>query len=92
METITGALKKGLSANQFSIEDRDLVREALAAYREGGGDSADYVLGTRNSRAGCSVTVTFERALRKSEVGQVIPLVVRDHTVVIDQEISRRGR
>ncbi len=67
-ETVAGAIEKVLDAAQFSIEDRDLLREALEAYRTSQGDFADYVLGLRNRKAGCSATATFDRALRKSEL------------------------
>jgi len=48
------------------------VRRALADYRRGSGDFADYVIGWRNSRAGCSQTVTFDRALRNSPLFSVL--------------------
>jgi predicted nucleic-acid-binding protein len=67
-ETVCGALDKILEAGQFSIDDRDVVREALAAYRRGGGDFADHVLGSRNRRNGCKLTVTFDRALEGSSL------------------------
>jgi predicted nucleic-acid-binding protein len=63
-QTVGDALEKILDAAQFSVEDRDLLREALEAYRSGQGDFADYVLGLRNRRAGCSSTATFDRTLK----------------------------
>jgi predicted nucleic-acid-binding protein len=69
---VVEALEKILGAAQFSVRDRDLVRQALAAYREGGADFADYVLGTRNIAAGCTTTVTFDRARKRSELFQVV--------------------
>jgi predicted nucleic-acid-binding protein len=65
-DTVCGALEKILAAAQFSIADRDRVREALALYRAEGGDFADYILGSRNRAAGCDVTATFDRALKGS--------------------------
>ncbi len=67
-ETVCGALDKILDAALFSIDDRDLVRSALDAYRAGNGDFADHLLGSRNRRAGCSTTATFDRALKGSEL------------------------
>lgn len=64
--TVAATLEKILGTAQFSIEDRDLVAEALATYRAGTGDFADYVLGARNRQAGCDATLTLDRALRKS--------------------------
>lgn len=64
--TIAGTLERILDAAQLSIDDSASLREALAAYRAGRGDFADYVLGLRNRKAGCGTTATFDRALSKS--------------------------
>lgn len=71
-KTVAEAVQNILDAAQFSVEDRDLLREALEAYRAGQGDFADYVLGLRNRKAGCSATVTFDRALKKNELFTVL--------------------
>ena len=65
-KTVVGALEKILSAAQFSIQNRDAVAEALTAYRFGGGDFADYVIGVLNQTAHCVVTMTFDRALKST--------------------------
>lgn len=70
--TVADAVERVLDAAQFSIEERDLLREALAAFRSGQADFADYVLGLRNRRAGCEATVTFDRALRRSGLFRVL--------------------
>jgi predicted nucleic-acid-binding protein len=62
-ETIADALDKVLSTTVFSFEDRELLQAALHDYRGGAGDLSDYIIGRRNSRVGCSHTVTFDRAL-----------------------------
>lgn len=71
-QTVVGVLDRILSAGQFSILDRDLVADAVNAFRDGGGDFADYLLGHRNRKAGCSVTVTFDRPLRPSDLFQLL--------------------
>lgn len=63
---VAEALARVLDTRQFVIEDRDSVRRALDAFVEGGGDFADYLIGERNRRAGCRVTVTFDRSLAES--------------------------
>jgi predicted nucleic-acid-binding protein len=63
---VVDAMAKILDAARFAVEDRDLLREALAAYRDRQGDFADHVLGLRNREAGCSTTATFDRALKGS--------------------------
>lgn len=64
--TVASALDKIMSTALFSFDDRDLLRGALEEYREGTGDFADYVIGRRNSRAGCEQTATFDRSLSDS--------------------------
>jgi predicted nucleic-acid-binding protein len=61
---IVNALDRIVATALFSFDDRDLLRRAVDAYRSGGGDFADYVIGFRNARAGCAHTVTLDRALR----------------------------
>lgn len=60
---IAGTLEKVLATGLFEIQDRDLVRRALAQYREGGADFADYLIGWQNQKAGCEDTVTFDQKL-----------------------------
>jgi predicted nucleic-acid-binding protein len=61
-----------LDTAQFSIEDPDACREALALYTEGRGDFSDYLLGTGNHGAGCSATATFDCELRGSDLFRVL--------------------
>ena len=61
---IGSALEALLDAAPFAIEERDLVRQAVERFRSGKGDFADYVIGLRNQRAGCTDTLTFDRKLR----------------------------
>ena len=63
-ERIAEVLEDVIETALFVFEDRNLLREALRAYRTGPGDFSDYVIGLRNARAGCDHTVTFDRALR----------------------------
>jgi predicted nucleic-acid-binding protein len=53
-----------LDTSTFEVQDRDLVRRALAEFRDGSADFPDYLLGWVNQRAGCQDTVTFDRKLR----------------------------
>ncbi len=61
---IVGVLEKVLATSLFSFDDRGLLSQALADFRAGKADFADYVIGRRNRRAGCDRTVTFDRSLR----------------------------
>ena len=55
-----------LATRQFEIGDKDLVREALDAYRAGPADFADYFIGSSHRSAGCTETVTFDRRLERA--------------------------
>lgn len=61
--TIVATLDKIMSTALFSFDDRELLRTALADYRDGSADFSDCVIGRRNARAGCEHTVTFDRSL-----------------------------
>ena len=61
--TVASALDKIMSTTLFSFDDRELLRGALDEYQQGIGDFSDYLIGRRNSRAGCEQTVTFDRSL-----------------------------
>ena len=63
---IADALERVLDTREFAIEDRDSVRRALGAFVGAAGDFADYLVGERNRRAGCRVTMTFDRSLAES--------------------------
>ncbi len=58
-------LEKLLSTVEFSIEDKELAYRALEDYRTGG-DFADHLIGWRNGKVGCDVTVTFDRDLKNN--------------------------
>lgn len=71
-DAVVACLRSLLTASQISVEQRDLLREALALYAAGPGDFADYVIALRDQAAGCQTTVTFDRALRKCELFTVL--------------------
>ena len=66
--TIADTLAKLIDSAQLSVDDRDSMRDAVARYAEGSGDFADYLVALRNRRAGCDSTLTFDRALRRSDL------------------------
>ena len=61
---IIATLEMILQMELFRIERVSLIHRALAAYRGGKGDFADYVIGEIGRHAGCRDTVTFDRALK----------------------------
>jgi len=70
--TIAGTLEQLLDAIEFVVDASDIARQALAEYRTGPGDFADYVIGLRNRAVGCDATATFDRALRRNTLFQVV--------------------
>ena len=61
---IAGAVEALTETAAFEVEDRELVREAVALQRAGSADLPDCLIGLRNRRSGCDTTLTFDRALR----------------------------
>ncbi len=70
--TIASALERILGTAQLEIDQKDVVREALADYRAGSGDFADYVIGRRAREAGGELTATFDRRLKSSDLFRVL--------------------
>jgi predicted nucleic-acid-binding protein len=71
-DAVADVLDQLLMIETLVIERRDDVRQALALYREGKGDLADYLLGAIHAAHGCDHTVTFDRALRDSALFRVL--------------------
>lgn len=61
-----------LRTAQLHFVDKDVLWHALADYRTGPGDFADYVIGRQGTAAGCATTVTFDRDLRGSAFFDVL--------------------
>ena len=61
---IADALEQLLNAETILVSDSGVARGALAAYRTGSGDFADYLIREQALAAGASEVVTFDRALR----------------------------
>jgi predicted nucleic-acid-binding protein len=53
-----------LTTGFFEIQAEQVVKAALAAYRNGKADFADYLIGEVGLSEGCSITATFDRGLR----------------------------
>ena len=60
---IIAALEALLRAAQLRFADPARLWGALADYRDGEADFADYLIGRVGADAGCSTTATFDRAL-----------------------------
>jgi len=64
---VADAVEALLDAGVFEIQDRDLVRSAVTAFRDGPADFSDYLIGEHDRRAGCTSTLTFDRRLAQAD-------------------------
>ncbi len=61
---VLAALDGILTTEAFEIIDRPVIEGAVERYRLGRADFSDFVIGLTGIAAGCTETVTFDRALR----------------------------
>ncbi|MCF8030834.1 MAG: type II toxin-antitoxin system VapC family toxin [Desulfohalobiaceae bacterium] len=52
-----------LASSELRVENEDAARSALAAFRNGPADFADYVIACANRAAGCDTTYSLDRKL-----------------------------
>ena len=55
-----------LQISQFSIENAQVIWQALTDYKKGSADFADYVVGRTNIFNKCDETITFDKKASKS--------------------------
>jgi predicted nucleic-acid-binding protein len=70
-------LEKVLRTAQFEILEKDAVWGAWDDYRDAKGDFSDYYVGRRHCQAGVDVTLTFDKALKKSAQFRVLGAAIR---------------
>ena len=58
---VTRVVDQLLRTRQLMVQDRDVVRRALADYQSSSADFADCLIGRMNQEAGCTETVTFDQ-------------------------------
>lgn len=56
-----------LKIAQFSLENPQIIWQALSDYKKGAADFADYVVGRTNKFHSCDETVTFDQKAGKSK-------------------------
>jgi predicted nucleic-acid-binding protein len=61
-DSIAAAVDALCQSPQLSIERGDLVKMALGAYRTSRADLSDCLVAVANMEAGCTLTLTFDRA------------------------------
>lgn len=63
-----------LDAQQLHVPDRELVRRALADYRQSGADFPDHVIAWYGKAAGAEETATFDKKAGKAPLFRYIGL------------------
>ncbi len=66
-QIVLQVLENILASVDLTVENEDIARSALAAFRWGEADFADYVITYSNYSAGCEVTYSFDRKLAKHD-------------------------
>jgi predicted nucleic-acid-binding protein len=68
---LTGIVDLLLSVKTFAFEDRAMLEEANAAFRDGKAGFADCLILARNRRQGCTATLTFDALARHEDAQRV---------------------
>lgn len=61
---VAAVIERVLTTEQFVVEDAHLVWQALSDFQTSKADFADCLIGRKNLRLGCDVTVTFDGRLK----------------------------
>ena len=64
---IINVIKSIIQVSQFSIENVQIIWQALTDYQKGAADFADYVVGRTNIFNNCDKTITFDKKAGKSK-------------------------
>ena len=67
---VIDVLEQILLTAEFQVGDEDVASQALAAYRHGAADFADYVIVYANRAAGCETMVSFDQKLTEHKYVQ----------------------
>jgi predicted nucleic-acid-binding protein len=57
-----------LRTAQFKITDKDVCWKAFADFSQKEGDFADHYIGRANEKDGADATLTFDKALKESDI------------------------
>lgn len=70
---VASFIEQVLDTAQFSVQSETAVARALADYRTGRADFADYLLAEMNLDAGCRTTATFDRDALDAKAFSAVP-------------------
>ena len=71
-KSVTAVLGQLFATTELEVENEEVARLSLDAYRKGSADFADYVIGCSNKKAGCEKTYTFDQNFGGSHLAQSI--------------------
>lgn len=71
-KSVTDVIGQLLATTELEVENEEVARLSLDAYRNGAADFADYVIGCSNKKAGCDKTYTFDHDFGDSQLAQSI--------------------
>jgi len=66
-EQLLALLDQLLITVELDIENEELARKALTAWRNGTADYSDYLLALSNQASGCELTYSFDRKLARHD-------------------------
>ena len=61
-----------LSAQTFGFENRDVVSQATALFNSTSADFSDCLIAAQNAHLGCTLTLTFDKAMSKLPLVDVL--------------------
>ncbi|TVR00322.1 MAG: PIN domain-containing protein [Desulfovibrionales bacterium] len=64
---VVKVLEQILTTSELQVENEQVVRSALSAFRRGSADFADYILIRLHRRAGCEATFSFDEKLARHD-------------------------
>jgi len=71
-QEIVQVLERILRTKQFQFENKDLLWQSLADYRNKKGNFADHLIGRAGHKAGCRETLTFDAGLKNNPIFRVL--------------------
>ena len=71
-KTILEALGQILITSELEVENEQVARLSLDAYKNGAADYADYVIGFSNKTSGCDVTYTFDHNFADDRIAKLL--------------------
>ena len=71
-KNIVNALAQLLITSELEVENEQVARLSLDAYKNGAADYADYVIGFLNVASGCDVTYTFDQNFADSRIAKLL--------------------